>query len=916
MADKYDQARLMALQTFELLNVDGTDYLTALNSAIELTQGVAKLCEEDAARLRTDLERSVNVTINRSRVLTDGQEHAAWLPLRKHELKWRFWPRYRTFLLRERQLPPRVVDRLDDISDEILGLLGDPSRKGVSFDRRGLVVGHVQSGKTTNYAALINKALDTGYGLVVVLTGLHNSLRSQTQLRLDEEVLGFDTKRSPLSSEEQGRFGVALVPGAEFVSIGSLTSWDERGDFTITHARNIAVTPGEGTPLILIVKKNGAVLRNLVRYFRDQSPIGHRHPTTGRIHVPNVPLLVIDDEADLASVNTAAIPLDDDGRPLPDYDPTVINQRIRELLNSFDQRAYVGYTATPFANIFIRDDAPHAQYGDDLFPRNFIIALPAPDNYIGPTRLLGSEPDGEGQPLFRLVDDSDQLAPVGHRRTFVPTGLPASLQSALRSFLLSSAARRARGQINVHNSMLIHVTRFTDVQSEIADLVGGEWQTLKRRLMWGDGDSSSQLVEELERLWSEDYLPTSAVMGFAVPDWRSVKAELAVAANITKVKIINGSSADVLDYRENAQNGINVIAIGGDKLSRGLTLEGLSVSYFLRATKMYDTLMQMGRWFGYRPNYEDLCRIFTTNELWTWFGHITAADEELRAEFDYMASLGATPRDYGLRVMSHPVLTVTSPLKMRSGTELQLSYAGDVSETTVFHSDPTTLDHNFSLTDRFIRGLGPAKAASTKVSRDTKVWSDIKAEEVISFLRAYRTHPEAHRADSTRLAEYIEKQTGQSPAELVSWTVALISQERRREDKLYETKLGGHDIVCMRRKPIQPDNSRFAIRRLLSPVDEEIDLLTSERAQALIATKEQLRQRDPSAVADRPSGPQIRRSRPPQRGLLLLYPLDPSYGQLALPQVPVGIGLSFPASNSTVKVSYVVNRIWTEDDTW
>jgi hypothetical protein len=788
--------------------------------------------------------------------------------------------------------------------------------RGREFDRRGLVVGHVQSGKTMNYAAMANKALDAGYKLVIVLTGMHNSLRSQTQIRLDEEVLGYDTSRSRLSREAQGRFGVSLMPGAEFLPMGSLTSWDEKGDFTLAKAASINVQPGGETPLILVVKKNATVLRNVVTYFRDQSPIAKRDPNTGRIHVPDVPLLVIDDEADLASINTKELPRDEDGRVLDEYDTTVINRRIRELLHCFDQSAYVGYTATPFANVFIHNEQRHREYGEDLFPRSFIISLPVPDSYIGPAQLLGLAEGELGQPIFRMVNDAEDLVPAGHDKEHEIGDLTPSLEEALRCFLLSCAARRARGQVTDHNSMLIHVTRFTAVQRELHELVEDEVRRLRRRLHMGDGADASNLLAELHSLWDRDYLPTSTRMGCTPVGWDELEPHLLVAANNASVRIINGTSRDVLDYRESAGVGINVIAIGGDKLSRGLTLEGLSVSYFLRASRMYDTLMQMGRWFGYRPNYADLCRIYTTDELLTWFRHIAEAGEELREEFDHMASLGETPEVFGLRVKSHPVLMVTSRVKMREGEELELSYDGRISETTVFDRDAVILDRNFSATDIFVRSLGEARHDGVR-----HIWSGINADRIVSFLHSFKTHRDAPRANSARLATYIEEQIRQTPAELTTWTVALISQSETRRTKA--THLGGLDVVCLRRRATSArgDATRITIQRLLSPTDEVLDLIPSERKRALEYTNEALRRRrGPEASADEPGGVGIRAARAKERGLLLIYPLDPSYlfdpedAENPVAQVPIGIGLSFPSSQSGVRIPYVVNRVWREEE--
>lgn len=920
MIDSYKSARTIALTVFRRNYTEGADYTAVLEKALAAALGLEP--EVDSNQLREDLETAVNITVDLSRRLTDPTDHVPWLHEKKGSISWRFWERYRDYLLHERRLPLRVVERLDEVTDDILGLLEDPAVKGRTFDTRGLVMGQVQSGKTTNYSALINKCIDAGYKLVIVLAGMHNNLRSQTQVRLDEEVLGFDTAKSLLSAHANGRFGVGAMLGAELLAVGSLTSWDEQGDFRATIARSVSVQPG-ALPLVLVVKKNGTVLRNLIRYFRDASPSARLDSESGLNQVHDVPLLVIDDEADQASVNTKQIARDDDGRPLPDYDTTVINQRIRELLRCFTQSAYVGYTATPFANVFIHNDAAHRVYGEDLFPRSFILTLAPPANYVGPARLLGGkDPNDQGQPIFRPAEDGGDMVPDGHDRRWVPPSLAPSLQDALRAFLLSCAARRARGQLHEHNSMLIHVTRFQDVQTRLADLVRDELNSLKNRLRWGDGADRPTLRDELRELWERDFRPTTISMDGADQDWRDIETELDDAADLMRIRIINGRSDDLLDYRQHADTGVNIVAVGGDKLSRGLTLEGLTVSYFLRASKMYDTLMQMGRWFGYRDGYEDLCRIYTTEELLNWFRHIASASEELREEFDYMASVGATPREFGLRVRSHPVLTVTSRVKMREGEELSLTYEGDISETTAFDRDQTALDRNFSATDGFLRGLGdPTREEDRRL-----IWEAVPSDEVIQYLHRYSTSADAPRANSARLAAYIEAQNHLSEPELTHWTVVLVSQAKRKGVR--ETWLAGREVTCIQRTATRATRESFSIKRLISPADEELDLSDAERRQA---TEETMRIQHGDAwqsapEPDQPSGRGIRAARPKTRGLLLIYPLDPDAlftgkflsqrGHAPPPptQAPIGLALSFPGSRSAVRVRYVVNRVWQQDE--
>lgn len=303
--------------------------------------------------------------------------------------------------------------------------------------------------------------------------------------------------------------------------------------------------------------------------------------------------------------------------------------------------------------------------------------------------------------------------------------------------------------------MLVHVTRLKAVQVEvhrqIKELVRRMRQRITRRI------DHEALLEELQKLWERDFVATSKLLSQAgveaegqvdLPTWDAILEVLPVVLSDINTRIINGSASDTLDYVEHQSTGLKVIAIGGDKLARGLTLEGLCTSYFIRTTKMYDTLMQMGRWFGYRPRYLDLCRLYTTSDLVDWFGHIADASEELREEFDAMVATGSTPQDYGLKVESHPVLLVTSPMKMRSAKTLSLTYSGTFVQTIVFRNDEPSLRQNLAAADRLINGMGdPAELGpmrnrgAEKQDRWEKsiLWRGVGADAVIEFLSGYST---------------------------------------------------------------------------------------------------------------------------------------------------------------------------------
>lgn len=862
------------------------------------------------------VETAVNVVVGPTTQLTDPEGHEEWLAARRGEIEWRFWDRYRHYLQVSTDLAPAAIHELDEVTNRILRLLEDPRRKGC-WDRRGLVVGQVQSGKTGNYTGLIAKAIDAGYKTVIVLAGIHNSLRSQTQLRLDDTILGFDTQKRMKFDQTNVRMGVGLLPGFPLYAVNSLTNSSESGDFRAGVARGAGVMLG-GDPVLLVVKKNKTVLNHVLNYL---SYIHQEKDPSGRTIVRGVPLLVIDDEADSASVNTKYM-YDSERNLDPDADPTQINRLIRKLLYTFDQSAYVGYTATPFANIFIHDQMTHEKVGDDLFPRSFIINLTPPSNYLGPARLFGLEadprtgaPSQPPLPLVRTIEDYKDWMPDGHKKEWQLPGMPKSLHRALRSFVLTCAARAARRQERAHHSMLVHVTRYVAVQGQVYDQIETELKYIQQRLKWGDGPEAESLVDELHALWDDEYVPVSAEMNdgdAAHVSWEDLKEHLFSAASKIEMRKINGSAKDALQYSENPL-GLSVIAVGGDKLSRGLTLEGLSVSYYLRASQMYDTLMQMGRWFGYRPGYLDLCRLFTSPELIRYYREVAASDMELREAFNDMAALDATPKEYGLGVRTHPGgLLVTARAKMHDATTVRVSFAGLINETVIFSEKPTDVRWNL---DAFLELMG--EIGQPGESRGYHLWENVPGELIRNFFAKYRTHPDAKRTQSDALRRYITSRL--NAHELTHWTVALAS----RGDGANNYTIGGLDVGLIQRSRNDRGETRegiYSIQRLVSPRDEWIDLSDSEFREAVASTRQALLSRGETEKAEEvkePSGLAVRRARPATRGLLLIYPLDPQWPDPALPDdAPVtGVAVSFPKGTpgNDSAVEYVVNNVYVQN---
>lgn len=900
---------------------------------------VARGAEVDKQAAVAELIRRFSLWIGKDSTLADNEGHKAWLTAARRK-DWPYWRRYQSML--ETKMSVKAVDALDESTNHILGLLEDPKREG-RWDRRGLVVGHVQSGKTGNYTGLVCKAADAGYKIVIVLAGLHNNLRSQTQIRLEEGFLGYETSAK---GDSVRVIGVGEFDSDTEIRPNCATNRSNNGDFNTKVAQHYAISP-EQRPWLFVVKKNKTVLERLLKWIRNH--VADSKDADGRPLVTNLPLLLIDDEADHASVDTGEQLFNPDGTPDDEHQPKAINSRIRKILHAFAKKAYVGYTATPFANIFIHRRGATSEEGPDLFPQSFIVNLAAPSNYVGPARVFGlRSQDGRsgGLPLVREVDDhvdstgKEGWMPAKHKTDHVPLfqgndAVPPSLREAIGSFVLACAARTLRGQGRRHSSMLVHVTRYNavqeDVRRQVEDLVKRFRQRVER------GFERDELLDEWRGLWESDFAPTSETLSKALPGsesdcalpaWDDVVAVLPETLRDIDVRAINGTAKDALDYSENEGTGLKVIAIGGDKLARGLTLEGLCVSYFVRTSKMYDTLMQMGRWFGYRPGYIDLCRLYTSGDLVEWFGHIADAAEELRQEFDTMAAVGATPENYGMKVQSHPVLMVTSPLKMRSAKSLQLSFSGDVLETVAFHRDSEILAKNLAAAERLLEAAGaPSEDGSVVRRRGSStqewkgfLWNGVPADLVADFFSSYLTHPAARKVNSALLCDFVRAMAAHG--ELTSWTVVLMGGGEGEPHKF----CGRHVVEKMIRRKPKEGGGHYSIGRLLSPRDEAIDLDEAAWSAAMDVTlaawtKDPARQSEPEKPEPPkiPGGPAIRNVRgfgapgfpaTPERGLLLIYPLDPAFAGMPAGSPPVtAFGVSFPGSRSNTTVKYEVDHL-------
>jgi len=756
----------------------------------------------------------------------------------------RHWPALAAYLVNSKGWTKATVeDAMGEASTEIVSLLGNPETDG--FGCRGLVIGHVQSGKTANMTAVIAKAVDAGYNFVIVLAGLTNKLRQQTQRRLVADVA------------ERYRTLWHL-----------LTTDDDAGDFRGLANGGFFVPPPPAVQMA-VVKKNVAPLKRLIKAIER----------TPQHSLRTIKVLIIDDEADQASVNSST----------REFDITRINELIRELLHALPSVSYVGYTATPFANVFI---SPHDRHGnlDDLYPKDFITALSKPDGYFGTEQLFGLDPvdpanplpEEEGLDVIRTVPEEETALLQPRRRdekdAFQPDLAP-SLEKAVLYFLACCAARRVRGQAGQHMSMLVHTSSFVIMHEKLAGLIEA-WLKVNRAALLTRG---SEIHDKLREAWEEELnrLP-EGITAAAPVSFDQLEARLGEVLDILRVPIENGVSQDRIDYSGEPKT---YIVVGGSVLARGLTLEGLMVSYFLRSSSQYDTLLQMGRWFGYRPGYEDMPRLWMTSDLEESFQALARIEQEIRDDVAQYAERNLSPMEFAVRVRSIPGMAITAAAKMRHAVECDISYSGQHIQTIQFaHRDGGISAGNWNAAADLV-------SAATKIGRrtgddDRILFTGVPKNLIIQFLR--KLHVETTRNDLS--TDFLRGYINRDDASLEAWNVGVVTSGGQQVSERELGVLGKLNTV-VRSRLIPKSEGPANIKGLMSRQDVMLDC--------------------PGVEFDRKASwsdlKDLRRSQIGDTPLLLLYPIDrvspPRPGNMnrvALDAVgeQVGIGIVFPGSTT------------------
>lgn len=843
--------------------------------------------------------------------------------LKKAEM-WKHWSAYVEFLKIDKNRAENIIANLDEVTDTILAHLPNPNETA-KFFISGLVVGFVQSGKTENYSALINKAIDLGYEIVIILAGVPSLLRNQTQFRAETDIIGID-------SHTYQKIGIGHYMDGE-PSIEMFTKQDKNepagtknhnGDFSKERIRMLPSFRGN-KKILLVVKKNADVLEYLREWLEDLAGKGRgRNDDKPKQNIlRNKSLLIINDESDHASINLEK----------PNEEPSKIAREITNILNLFDKKAIVGYTATPFANIFL-DPTEKVS----LFPKDFIYLLEPPSDYLGPFEFFGVNYKGETIPAMPLVVTADTIDALSfvdeasiHEWDYKQFGVNPSLRQAIDSFILSGAIRRLRGQKDEHHSMLIHISVSQTSHKEVQEAVQKYIDDIQKCSL--PGFPCLDFWKRIEDLYTDNFLTTSekmekidtAIMGHKVQypiqySMPNIKKEVMEFLNeLEKVYKINGEKdSDFLDFKgfeESHGRGMKVICVGGSMLSRGFTVEGLSCSYYARNSLQCDTILQCGRFFGYRPGYRDLVRVYTTEENEKMLRLSAVAVFELTQQFKKMERENKKPDHFGFYVteMMQGYLKPTSQKRMRKFEPVDTSFSGYTSEVASFILDDTVSKHNQDITIDFLEALGtPTPLALSKGDtspNEQYSWRYVDSLAVLEYISNLKISKYSRFHEVSLLRDYI-KELRNVHRQLFRFDVVLPNLARGGRT----VNLGKYEVKSANRKAILvPNDPQYYIVN-------EGRALTGRHLEYGLTEKEieQLYKRHPlNKKSDVQKLEDIRPFRA-KRGQLIIYTFSPDRintdlgltGSNRINEAPVGFHFNLPECDAYENRKSLVNLVY------
>ena len=766
------------------------------------------------------------------------------------------WNHFYKTLVDQGHIGEETLEDLNKSTTKILNL--NPSPVAVpKYSSRGLVMGHVQSGKTTNFLGVASKAADEGYRLIIVLSGITNNLRDQTQDRLESAI----DKSHWYMLTEKGVDFKAGKANAQFL-------------LSNTSNRHIAV-----------VKKNKSRLVSLYNWLNSANAITRN----------SLPVLIIDDECDQATVNAGT-----------QQKRNAINKALQDLIDPdfLPKNAYIGYSATPFANIL-------ADTTDEtgIYPKDFVVSLDASPGYFGAAALFGSEveevdgSDNSGVDILRNIpnNDVDLVAPPKNRlkvEEWEPE-LVDSLRDSIHWFLLATACRWARGSKAKWSSMMIHTSSNIRPHEKTVELVSKYLEAV----------NLASLEADLAALWSKEIGKAKSLRTGSEVSWAEVWKALPQVLSAVGVIMDNSKSIDRLDYSPESKP-YPVIVVGGNTLSRGLTLEGLVSSYFLRTSNAYDSLMQMGRWFGYRPGYEDLQRIWMSNEkpylTSFWFRELSIVEDEIRQQIALYAREGLSPISLGIRIKSLPGMAITAAAKMKSAVKAQIGFGRSRQQTILFKVDKKSLKSNIDAAEQLVSELAPTWADNGEgwqLSKNAGVGT------VLTFINKYQMHPDVRTLNPELLTKYIQNLN--SEKELLKWNVAIYSNKTKTAKK---RDLGNGVVVRMATRSKMKDEPNTNIKTLISLGDMVADKPALKVAARTVGKDKVARISEASLHHQRASDPEIAKV-----GLLGIYvidkdsaPVNPSSEsreKLGTSEDLIGLFIVFPGTDSSYNVTYMAPNL-------
>ena len=896
--------------------------------------------------LRT-IKSKILTTNDTSVVLTRAEGFETWLTdKRMPESAWHYWSRYRDHL-EELGRPDATIRDTETSTLDIIDMLGDPLVSSIGF-RKGLVVGEVQSGKTANFNGVINRAIDSGYKLIIVFSGILDDLRIQTQDRIEKDVIGEGTKMNDPDEKK-------IIKGVgELISFGSTGETYQIESITSLKSDFNRIlrdsTSKLSNPKVLVCKKNHSVISHLIYWIQTNIQEGGSQL--------DYPLLVLDDEADNASLNNL-------GHKGKEY-ASKINALMRILLRQFKRRSYLGYTATPFANILQdQNESPDSKWtikykvgGEvksiefdmepSLFPDDFIYRLKSASNYIGPKKIFehGRE-DSEEIKLNIIppyITDTDDIFPIKQKGAPLPEELPLSLKDAIDCFILAIGVRLYREPIlnntpyfHPHFTMLVHVSLYTAWQNKVADLTEEYISKLSEKLrtdkIKNDPDG---IYAHFEKQWNRFFRgrienfdgkhPELRFEGVAPVNYISdILPLLPRSIENIEVRAVNSDRKQDLKYTLNSQGeGKKYIAIGGNRLSRGFTLEGLTTNYFLRNTNYYDALLQMGRWFGYRPGYADVCRLFIDQETKERFDYVTRTVVHLEEQLDVMINSvpRKSPKNFQLRIRNdHDTLKITRSAIMKNAEERYFSFSSDLVEAYSMKVQKEKVIETWKAVSSIILSNATKIDVSDLNDRFIEYMTD--AEGMLELLQSVSTTEITDSYNPQEISDYVREAARRN--KLTRWRIG-INMGNRREGKLIPLKSNNKLLdklhFSLRNGPtFKEDDDRgnrlydelvknrkfFAggksTRVLSASQDESLGLGDPKRK----AIEEDFKKNNPNVKTV--NGAAYRIKRDENEGLMLLYFLDinaalrgaetlkQEFKDVSESTPLVGLALSFPAFN-------------------